>query len=280
MHLYLIRRFFSIIFTLLAVSFITFSLMNVLPGGTAETILKQMAVGIDEKATTGQIQEISSRYNLDKPIIVQYEMWLENLILKGDLGRSYSYNMPVTDLLLSRLPATLLLACTSILIVTIAGVFIGLYTALHEGSLSDQIIRVLTVFGVSFPGFWVALLLIIIFSLTLKLTPTSGYGSIQFLILPAIALSISPSCVIIRLMRCSVLETLQEPFIRYAIAKGMSWSSIVKTHLSRNAFLPVLTVLGVHFGYMFSMTMIIETIFAWPGIGSLLIAATIGRDIP
>lgn len=243
-------------------------------------ILKQTISGIEGEVSLEDVKGITQRYNLDSPLLLQYGNWLFNATLNQDFGNSYGYKRPVFDIILLRLPATLELALVSITLVALFGILIGMYAAFREGTIIDQIIRIISIFEVSFPSFWIALILIIVFSITLKLTPSMGYGGIQYLILPVAALSCHPLAVIIRITRTSTLEAISQPCIRFAVAKGLSWSTIVRRHIMKNALLPVITILGVQFGHMISGTMIIESIYSWPGLGSLLIEATYARDIP
>ncbi|MDK2974857.1 MAG: peptide/nickel transport system permease protein [Methanofollis sp.] len=280
MHQYLTKRIGSMVLTLFAISMVTFFLMNAIPGGTAEMVVKHTFVGLEQQASSAQLQEISSRYDLKKPIIVQYCNWVSGALLHGDFGTSYAYQKPVTAVILLRLPATLMLALASMLIVLVVGIPLGIYSAIHENRLSDIIIRVASIFTMSVPGFWLALILIMIFSIGLGLFPTSGYGTPYHLVLPALALSAHTTAVTIRIMRTGMLETLGKPFITFAIAKGLPTKYIITRHAFRNALLPVVTVLGIYFGHMLAGTMVIEQIYAWPGIGSLLINSVLARDIP
>lgn len=280
MHIYLTKRALSCIFALLVISFITFILMYSLPGGTAQMILKQTVSGIEGEVSLEDVKGITQRYDLDSPLLLQYGNWLYNATRYQDFGDSYGFKRPVFEIILLRLPATLELAFVSITLVALFGILIGMYAAFREGTIIDQIIRIVSIFEVSFPSFWIALILIIVFSITLKLTPSMGYGGIQYLILPVVALSCHPLAVIIRITRTSTLEAISQPCIRFAVAKGLSWPTIVRRHILKNALLPVITILGVQFGHMISGTMIIESIYAWPGLGSLLIEATYARDIP
>nr|WP_319540629.1 ABC transporter permease [uncultured Methanospirillum sp.] len=280
MHKYILKRSITCIVAVFLISIIAFGLLNALPGKPADIIVKNVFTGFDAELTSEELHEVSKRYDLERPLYAQYATWLYNATVYQDLGKSYLYSLPVLQLILNRLPATMKLAVVSILIVAIFGILIGIYAGFHEGTLIDKIIRIISIFEVSFPNFWVALLLIIIFSLTLKLVPSMGYKGIQCMILPVAALSCHPLAVIIRVTRTSVLETLSQPYIQFAKAKGLSWNSIIKRHILKNALIPVFTIIGIQFGNMLAGTMIIESIFAWPGIGSLLIDAINGRDFP
>lgn len=267
-------------FTVFAVCALTFFLMNVIPGGTAELILKHTLIGLEESATEEQLSQISSRYNLDDPLYLQFYWWVKEAVLRGDIGTSYIYNKPVLYLLTLRLPATVQLAGASMAIATLAGVSLGIYSALQENRISDHILRIVTLFGVSMPGFWIALILIIIFSLKLKLVQVSGYGNLENLILPAAALSLHSVAAVMRVTRTSMLETLGQEYIRFAKAKGLPVWKIISRHALKNAMLPVVTVIGFQMGNLLGGAVVIEKIFAWPGIGSLLVDSISARDLP
>jgi len=277
---YFIKRVGFMALTLFAVCALTFFLMNVIPGGTAELVLKHTFVGLEESVTDEQLNQISDRYDLDDPLYLQFFSWIKEAVLKGDIGTSYVFKKPVLYLLALRLPATIQLAAVSMLIAILAGVSLGIYSALRENKISDHILRIVTLFGVSMPGFWVALLLILIFSLKLKLVPVTGYGSLENLLLPAAALSLHSVAAVMRVTRTSMLETLGQEYIRFAKAKGLPLWKIVSRHALKNAMLPVITVIGFQMGSLLGGTVVIEKIFAWPGIGSLLMDSISARDLP
>lgn len=276
---YLLKRIAFMGLTILAVSGLTFFLMNIIPGGTAELILKHTVLELEEIPTSEQIAEISSQYNLHDPLYIQFGRWLADA-LHGDLGSSYILKKPVTYLLLLRLPATIYLALASMSIAIALGVPLGVICAVKENRFTDYLLRIVTLIGVSMPGFWLALLLILLFSVTLKLVPVAGYGSIDYLILPAIALSMHTTAVTLRMVRTGMLEVMNQPYIAFATSKGLPPRYIIIKHALKNALLPTLTVLGLSLGYMLGGAVVIETIFAWPGVGSLLVDAITARDIP
>jgi peptide/nickel transport system permease protein len=179
-----------------------------------------------------------------------------------------------------RLPATIILAVSSMTIAVIGGVSLGIYAALRENRFADHLLRFLTLFGVSMPGFWIGLILILLFSVCLKLVPVAGYGSMENLILPALALSIHSLASIMRVTRTSMLETLGEDYIKFATAKGLPVKKIISRHALKNSMLPVVTVLGFQMGAMLGGSVVIEKVFAWPGIGSLLVDSIFARDLP
>jgi peptide/nickel transport system permease protein len=277
---YFLKRAGFMALTLFAACALTFFLMNVIPGGTAELIIKHTFVGLEESVTEEQISQISSRYNLDEPLYLQFFGWIKEAVLRGDIGTSYVYKKPVFYLLALRLPATIQLAGASMVLSVLGGVSLGIYSALRENRISDHILRVITLFGVSMPGFWVALLLILAFSLKLKLVPVSGYGSLENLVLPAVALSLHSIATVMRVTRTSMLETLGQEYIRFAKAKGLHIWEIISRHALKNALLPVTTVIGFQMGSLLGGAVVIEKIFAWPGIGSLLVDSISARDLP
>lgn len=276
---YLLKRLAFMGLTIMAVSGLTFFLMNIIPGGTAELILKHTVLELEEIPTSEQIAEISSQYNLHDPLYIQFGRWLADA-LHGDLGSSYILKKPVTYLLLLRLPATICLALASMTIAIALGVPLGVICAVKENKFTDYLLRIVTLVGVSMPGFWLALLLILLFSVTLKLVPVAGYGGIKYLILPAIALSMHTMAVTLRMVRTGMLEVMNQPYIAFATSKGLPPRYIIIKHALKNALLPTLTVLGLSLGYMLGGAVVIETIFAWPGVGSLLVDAITARDIP
>lgn len=277
---YLLKRVGFMVITLFAVCALTFFLMNIIPGGTAEMILKYTFVGLENSVSQEQINQISGRYNLDDPLYIQFFRWIKEAVVTGDIGTSYVFKKPVLYLLALRLPATIQLAGVSMVIAIIIGVSLGIYSALKENKISDHILRIVTLFGVSMPGFWIALVLILIFSLKMKLVPVSGYGSLENLVLPSVALSLHSVAAIMRVTRASMLETMGQEYIRFAKAKGLPIWKIVTRHAFKNAMLPVVTVIGFQMGSLLGGTVVIEKIFAWPGIGSLLVDSISARDLP
>ncbi len=277
---YFIKRVGFMALTIFAVCALTFFLMNVIPGGTAKLVLKHTFVGLEESVTDEQLNQISDKYDLDDPLYLQFFRWIKEAVLRGDIGTSYVFKKPVLYLLALRLPATIQLAVMSMLIAILAGVSLGIYSAIRENKISDHILRIVTLFGVSMPGFWVALLLILIFSLRLKLVPVTGYGSLENLLLPAAALSLHSVAAVMRVTRTSMLETLGQEYIRFAKAKGLPLWKIVSRHALKNAMLPVITVIGFQMGSLLGGAVVIEKIFAWPGIGSLLVDSISARDLP
>ena len=276
---YLSKRLAYMAVTVLAVCALTFFLMNIIPGGTAELILKHTILEMEEIPTDEQIAEISSQYNLHDPLYVQFGRWLASA-LQGDLGDSYIQKKSVSYLLLLRLPATIQLAFTAMSIAILIGVPLGILCAVRENRFTDYLLRIVTLIGVSMPGFWLALLLILFFAVNLKLFPVAGYGETKYLVLPAVALSAHALALTLRMVRTGMLEVMGQPYIAFAVSKGLSLRYVVIRHAMKNALLPTITVLGMSLGHMLGGAMVIESIFSWPGVGSLLVDAISGRDIP
>jgi peptide/nickel transport system permease protein len=276
---YLLKRLAFMGVTVLAVCALTFFLMNIIPGGTAELILKHTVLELEEIPTDEQIAEISSRYNLHDPLYIQFGNWLAGA-LQGDLGSSYIQKKSVSYLLLLRLPATIQLAFAAMSIAVLIGVPLGIFCAIRENKFTDYILRIVTLMGVSMPGFWLALILILFFSVNLKLFPVAGYGELRYLVLPAVALSAHSLALTLRMVRTGMLEVMSQPYIAFAISKGLSPRHVIARHALKNALLPAITVLALSLGHMLGGAVVIESIFAWPGVGSLLVDAISGRDIP
>ncbi|MDW5563453.1 MAG: ABC transporter permease [Methanomassiliicoccus sp.] len=274
-----LKKTFSFLFTIVAVTVLTFFLMNIMPGEQADTVLRHTFLGLDESAQDWQIKEVAQRYNLDQPLLDQYGHWLSGA-MHGDLGTSYVYHQPVSDMISIRLLPTISLAALAMLLALALGIPLGIISALKSNKPIDYVVRMVSMFNASMPSFWLALMLIIVFSITFKLFPTSGYGGLQYMILPALALGLHPAAVITRMTRTSVLETLGQQYIVFARAKGLPVSSIISRHVLKNALLPTLTVLGIEFGGLLGGTVIIESIFNWPGLGNLLANSVLAKDIP
>jgi peptide/nickel transport system permease protein len=269
------------VLTIFAASLLAFLLLHAVPGGSAETIARHTLVGLEEEVSAQMITEVYDRYDLNDPLWIQYADWLSAAVFHGDLGTSFVYfDTPVLSLISLAIVPTLILAGASMLIVIVVGIPLGIYSAIHENSPGDIVIRCATVFSISFPSFWVALMLILVFSISLDWLPVTGYGTPANLILPAVALALHPTAVIIRIVRTSMLETLGQQYITFAIAKGLSFRRIIWNHAVKNALIPVVTLLGLYFGHLLAGTVIIESIFAWPGIGKLLVDGVFSHDIP
>ena len=265
-------RLLSALITLLGVVTLVFFLIHLIPGDPVEYILGDSARPADRNALRQQL-------GLDQPLLQQYSSYLTNL-LSLDLGNSLHSNQSVTALLAERFPATLELALAAFVIAVLIAVPLGVMAARRRGTAWDSSAMTMSLLGVSIPNFWLGPMLILLFSLWLGWTPVSGREQPGSLILPAITLGASLSAVLARMVRSTLLEVLNEDYIRTARAKGLKESSVIWRHALMNAMLPVVTLLGLQLGALLAGAVITETVFSWPGIGSLLIESIQKRDYP
>jgi peptide/nickel transport system permease protein len=269
------KRLLELALFLLLLSFISFVFMKAAPGDPVRYILKIDDVAISQE----QIDELRQELGFDQPVYVQYWNWLQRFF-QFDLGHSYMTNQPVLEELMERVPATLALTAASLFIMTIIAVPLGTLSALYKGRWVDQLSRLFSVAGAAIPSFWLGLLFIQLFSVKLGLLPSMGKGTILHLILPSLTLGLAMSALYIRLLRSSLLESLGQDFIRSAKARGLSTRRIFFLHAFRHALSPVITILGVSLGSLLGGTVIIEVLFAYPGIGKLVVEAIVRRDYP
>ena len=234
---------------------------------------------VTQDATQADIAEIRRAYGLDQPLSVQYARFIGRAA-RGDLGYSYRQGLPVTELIVERLRATLELALAGLAVTVIVGVPLGIVAAARHGSTVDTAAMTVALLGTSVPSFWLGLLLIIVFGVQLGWLPVSGSGTLKHLLMPAFVLGGFYAAQISRLTRTSLLEVLAQDFVRTAWAKGFAVRAVILKHVLRNATLPVMTVLGMDFGRMLGGAVVVETIFAWPGMGRLAVQAVLGRDFP
>lgn len=278
MFAYAVRRLLQFIPTILAISLIIFILLNVLPGNAALMSRGEQDTGT---LTTEDIEEMKRDWGLDKPLWYRYAVYLKGLVT-GDLGKSFLRREPVNQMLKERIWPTLKLAMTAMFIAICLGVPLGFYSALRQGRIADTITMIGAVSGVSMPQFWLGLLLMYFVSVKLQLLPPQGYGegSIKHIILPAFTLGIGYVGLLARTTRAAVVEILTLDYIRTARAKGLSELLINQKHVMRNALILVLTTAGLQFGDLMAQTVIVEKLFSWPGLGSLLVDSIFQRDIP
>jgi peptide/nickel transport system permease protein len=268
----MLQRLFSLLLTLIGVVTLVFFLIHLIPGDPVEAMLGDSARVADREV-------LRHKLGLDQPLAVQYGIYIKS-ILQLDLGTSLRNQQPVLNLLLERLPATAWLAFAALLIAVALAVPLGVIAARRQGSAWDTGAMMASLFGVSMPNFWLGPMLILLFSLWLGWTPVSGMESLSSIILPAVTLGASLAAVLARMVRSSLLETLGEDYIRTALAKGLDESTVVWRHALRNAMLPVITLLGLQLGALLGGAVITETVFSWPGIGSLMVEAIQQRDYP
>ncbi len=269
---YLVKRVLQAIGVILCISIITFFVLNIVPGNPVRIMLGEFA----DEAT---IARVTAEMGLDQPIIVQYFNWLKNMLM-GDFGVSYFQNKPVLDILVTSFLITAKLAGIAYLLSIVLGVVVGVVAAVNRGKWIDSFLMTLSVFGISAPSFWIAIILQIFICLKLNLLPLSGISSASSFILPGIALGTRYAASVARITRTSMLEVLSQDYIRTAQAKGLKkWAVIIK-HAFRNALIPVITIAGSELGSILTGSVLIESIFQIPGIGKMLVDSINTRDLP
>ena len=269
---FLLRRVLLAIPTLAGVLVVVFLLLYVAPGDPVQEM-------VGERADAETIARLRRELRLDDPVPVQFAHYAGG-VLSGDLGTSYITGRPILQDVAERFPKTLLLAATAMVLAALIGISIGVVTARWPGGLLDRITLGVAYLGISFPVYWVGLLLILLFAVTLRWLPPSGYGRAQYLVLPALALGSRSIAFLARVTRSSMLEVLGSDFVRTARAKGLVERTVVVRHALRNALIPVITVLGLDFGYYLTGSILTETIFSWPGLGRYVVNAISRRDLP
>ncbi len=269
---FLIRRLLLTIPVLLGVATLVFSLIHLVPGDPVQAML-------GESASPQDIAELRGRLGLDRPLLVQYAGFLKGAV-RGDLGSSLRTNQTVTAAIAERLPATFELAFAAMLVAVVIALPLGILAAVRAGTRVDHAATTLALVGISVPNFWLGPLLAILFSILLGWLPVSGRGTPAHLVLPAITLGAPLAAVLARMTRASVIEELRELYVLAARARGVSFIRAVLRHAFRNSLIPIVTVLGLQFGAVLTGAVITETIFAWPGVGRLLIQSISFRDYP
>ena len=269
---YLIKRTIEALGVILAIAAIPFFVLNIVPGDPVRVMLGEMA----DEAT---VQQVRHSMGLDRPVLEQFFGWLGNM-LRGDLGTSYTQRKPVITLMGHALKYTARLAGWAYLFALALGLFMGVMAAVYHGKLLDRLLMTLAVAGISAPAFWVAVILQIVFALNLKWFPLAGVKKAGAFFLPTIALGVRYAASIARVTRTSMLEVLSQDYMRTAEAKGLARWTVILGHGFRNALIPIITIAGTQLGDIFTGSILIETIFAIPGIGSMLLTAINQRDLP
>ncbi|WP_075221702.1 ABC transporter permease [Acuticoccus yangtzensis] len=274
-------RLLTAIPVLIGLSVIVFAIMAMIPGDPATAILGSYA-------TPENVERLNRQLGLDRSLPEQYFIWIGN-ILQGDFGRSLSLNRPVIDEVLERLSATMLLAGTALVLATIAGLAAGVVSAVRQYGLADKALTLMVLIGISMPAFFLGLLLILLFAVKLRWFPASGMTAIyggggpgdiaHHLVLPALTLAVVATGVIARLTRTAMLEVLRQDFIRTARAKGVPERRVIARHAFKAALVSVIPVIGIQAGFVLGGAVYVETVFQWPGIGSMLVTAISTRDI-
>lgn len=276
MKRYVLIRLLSLIPLWLGISMLAFLLSNLVPGDPASVIAHRLS---DAPPSEEQIETIRREYHLDDTLPVRYARWLGSAA-QGDLGISYRTKEPVLKELATHFPATLQIACGALVIALAIALPLGVFAAVRRGSWVDHLARVGALLGASLPSYWLAYLLILFFALALRWLPVAGRDGPGAMILPALTLGLGTAATLARLTRSSMLEVLGEDFVRTARAKGLSEWAVLWRHSLKPALLPVLTVTGIAFGHLLGGAVIVEAIYAWPGVGQLLINSIYDRDYP
>lgn len=272
MQRYIVRRLLQAVITLFFVSVIVF-ILGRLTGDPVALLLTEYSTEEDKILITKQL-------GLDKPLTEQYAIFIGNA-LRGDLGRSIrGERAPALELVLERLPATLELAATAVLLSFLIGLPLGVITAVKKGSFLDTIFRILALLGQAAPVFWLGIVAMYVFSVQLGLLPTSGYGKPEQFVLPVFTMSCFMIAAFLRLTRSGMSEALDSEYIKLARIKGLSETIVIWKHALRNSLIPVITYMGTIFGRMVTGTVVVETVFAWPGIGRLAYESVMLRDFP
>ena len=272
MSRYLLRRLLLTIPVLIGVATLVFSLIHFIPGDPAQAML-------GEGATPEDVAQLRTRLGLDRPLLVQYGSFVNGAI-HGDLGVSIRNDQPVTKQIIERMPATAELAFAAMAVAVLIALPLGIVAAVWRGTWVDHAAMTLSLVGISIPNFWLGPLMAIVFAIELGWLPVGGSGTLAHLVLPSITLGAALAAILARMTRASLLEELSEPYVLAARAKGVSRTRAVLHHAFRNSLIPIVTILGLQFGVVLTGAVITETIFAWPGVGRLLIQSISFRDYP
>ncbi|MGL5820142.1 MAG: nickel ABC transporter permease [Sarcina sp.] len=269
------KKIFRLIFVILGVTILTFSLIYFVPGNPAEIILGQAGI----EPTKQEVMLLEEKMGLNKPIHIQYTNWIVN-VLKGDLGKSYVSRENVIDELVYRFPKTLELTFVAFIIMTVISFSVGIFCALYKNSIFDYSIKIFSFLVMAIPSFWLGFILIYKFSLELKILPVAGSGTVKHIILPAVVLALPMIGKYIRLIRISFLEALEEEYVYSLRAKGIKEQIIVINNVMKNALISIIPSIAISIGGLIGGSVIVENIFAWPGLGSYLVSSIMNRDFP
>jgi peptide/nickel transport system permease protein len=274
---YIRKRLVLSVFVLFGVTVVIFGMVHFLPGDPA-------AILLGDRATTDKIAQLHDQLGLNRPLPEQYWLFVSGLV-RGDMGESLAFRQPVRDMVVSRVPISIGLAVYAMLLAAVTTLVFGLLAAVNRGRWIDQVIRVVFLLILTTPNFWFGILLILVFALAFKWFPVAGFGNtfqehIWYLFLPALTLSLGLSSVLIRNLRSQVILTMRSDYVRTARAKGLLDRVVLLRHVLRNALLSTVTIFGLQFGYLVGGTLVIETVFAIPGMGQLLFTSITSRDYP
>jgi ABC-type dipeptide/oligopeptide/nickel transport system permease component len=271
MKAYILHRLFQAVIVIWGISLITFSLLHL--------FRDPVLILLPPEATKEDVELLRREMGLDQPIVVQYVKFLSGMV-RGDFGKSFVAHQPALSLVLERMPMTLWLAASGLLLALIVSIPLGILAAIRRNRIQDHSASVLAVLGQAMPLFWLDIMLIIIFAVKLRLLPASGAGSFRHVILPAAGIAVSLLPILMRLTRSRMIEILSQDYIRTARAKGLGERAVLFRHALRNALIPVITILGFQFGMLLGGAVITETIFAWPGVASLVVESIFNSDFP
>ena len=271
MFKYIINRIISAIPVFIGVAVISFSLTYL--SGDPVSLMVSMDTPKEE------VEQLREQLGYNLPFYVQFQNYIIDLF-QLDLGESLRYHEPVFDLIVERIPATTVLALASVVVALFIGIPAGIISAIKRNSLSDYFVSLMALFGQSVAPFWFGLMLILLFSINLNLLPSSGMGSFKQLIMPSLTLGLFFTAAVARLVKSEMLEIMHSDYIRTARSKGLSNVTIIFQHALRNSLIPVVTMIGIQFGTLLGGAVVVETIFAWPGIGRLILQAIYNRDFP
>ncbi|MCI1946555.1 nickel ABC transporter permease [Clostridium luticellarii] len=275
MRKYIFKRLLYLFPVLFGITFLTFALTYFSPGDPAVLMLN--ATGVTPSPEL--VEKVRGELGLNRPFLLQYFSWLSGVI-RGDFGISYKYNKPVLDLIFETLPATFKLAVVSIFLMLLIALPLGILSALYKNKLADYVIRTVSFFGISMPGFWVGLLLMYIFSLKLKILPVMGDSGWTSIILPSATLTVAMASKYTRQLRASILEEISQNYVVGARSRGIGKWCILLKHVLKCSLLSIITLLGLSLGSLLGGTAIVETIFSWPGVGKLAVEGIFTRDYP
>jgi peptide/nickel transport system permease protein len=269
---YILRRLLQSVFVIFGVACVTFLVLRLVPGDPARLMVPP---GTSEKVVDSLRQELGT----DQPLIVQFGRFLGGL-LQGDLGESFRQGRPVLELVLDALPATLALATTTMLTAVLVAVPLGIVAAYRSGGILDRAILIFSLAGQSVPNFWLGVMLVLVFAIRLQWFPAIGMGGPRSIVLPTLTLALILVAILVRTVRQSMLEALNEDYVRTARAKGMPETKVVLVHALKNAAIPLVTILGLQVGFVLGGAFVVELIFDWPGVGLLALEAIDTRDFP
>ena len=270
---FLFTKFLLAFFTIFVTTILVTLLIHIVPGDPVQIMFAQ-----SQGSTPEQIEQVRINLGLDQPIYIQYLNYIDQLS-RGDLGKTIRGGQPVLEVIFQRLPNTILLATSAMMIAILLGVPLGFLAAYNKGTISDTLIMILAISGISMPHFWLGLILLFIFAVDLGWLPVSGSGLLN-LVLPALTLGISNAAIFARLTRTSMIEILQQDFVIAALAKGLPKKYVLRKHVLRAGLIPLVTMMGMQFAFMMGGAIVVENIFSWNGVGRMAVEAIFQRDYP